>query len=112
MFCIHVWHQLLVNVCYRLNPHAPITSNLPCLVLAVTLPGLMLRNRCWPTTFYTITAGDAEGTVSELVGVNSLSPYNFVYVEGNVCKETNIKLMHVIVTSLNNVSSFMWDLRM
>ena len=27
---------------------------------AVKLPGIMLRNRCWPTTFYTITVGDAN----------------------------------------------------
>ena len=32
-----------------------------CLVLAVKLLGIMLRNRCWPTTFLTITTGDANG---------------------------------------------------
>ena len=30
-------------------------------VLAVKLLGTMLRNRCWPTTFHIITAGDADG---------------------------------------------------
>ena len=30
-------------------------------VLAVKVLGIMLRNRCWPTTFLTITAGDADG---------------------------------------------------
>ena len=30
-------------------------------VLAVKLLGIMLRNRCWPTTFHTITAEDADG---------------------------------------------------
>ena len=32
-----------------------------CSVLAVKLLGIMLRNRWWPTTFITITAGDADG---------------------------------------------------
>ena len=27
--------------------------------------GIMLRDRCWPTTFHTRTTGDAEGMVSE-----------------------------------------------
>ena len=31
------------------------------LVLAVKLMGIMLRNRCWPTTLHTITAEDADG---------------------------------------------------
>jgi hypothetical protein len=30
-------------------------------VLAVKLLGFMLRNRCWPTTFHTITTEDADG---------------------------------------------------
>ena len=30
-------------------------------VLAVKLLGIMLKNRWWPTTFLTITAGDADG---------------------------------------------------
>ena len=30
------------------------------LVLAVKLLGIMFTNRCWPNTFYTITAEDAE----------------------------------------------------
>ena len=30
-------------------------------VPAVKLLGIMLRNRCWPTTFHTITVGDADG---------------------------------------------------
>ena len=32
-----------------------------CLVLALKLLEIMLRNRCWFTTFHTITTGDAEG---------------------------------------------------
>jgi hypothetical protein len=35
-------------------PHAPI------MVWAMKLLRIMLRNRCWPTTFHTITAGDAD----------------------------------------------------
>ena len=31
------------------------------LVRAMKLLGIMLRNRCWPTTFHTITAGDGDG---------------------------------------------------
>lgn len=31
------------------------------LVPTVTLLGIMLRNRWWPTTFHTVTAGDANG---------------------------------------------------
>ena len=31
------------------------------LVLAVNLPGIMVRNRRWPTTFLTITAEDVDG---------------------------------------------------
>ena len=31
------------------------------LVPTVTLLGIMLRNRWWPTTFHTITAGNADG---------------------------------------------------
>ena len=30
-------------------------------VLAVKLLGIMLRNRCWPIIFHTITAEDADG---------------------------------------------------
>ena len=30
-------------------------------VLAVKLLGIMLRSRCWPTSFHTLTAGDANG---------------------------------------------------
>jgi hypothetical protein len=32
-----------------------------CLVVAVKLLGIMFQFRCWPTIFYTITAGDANG---------------------------------------------------
>jgi hypothetical protein len=31
------------------------------LVSTVKLLGIMFRSRCWPTTFYTITAGDVNG---------------------------------------------------
>ena len=30
-------------------------------VLAVKLLGIMLRNRCWPTTFHIITAENVDG---------------------------------------------------
>jgi hypothetical protein len=32
-----------------------------CLLLAMTLLRIMLRNRCWATTFNTITTGDVDG---------------------------------------------------
>ena len=42
--------------------HASVTPNFPfgCTV-AMKLLGIMLRNRWWPTTFLTITTGDADG---------------------------------------------------
>ena len=30
------------------------------MVLVMKLLGIVLRNRCWPTTFHTITAEDAD----------------------------------------------------
>jgi hypothetical protein len=35
-----------------------------CPSLGVKLLETMLRNRCWPTTFYTINVGDADGCAS------------------------------------------------
>ena len=61
---------------YFFFPTTPITPLMPRShqtsrsVLAVELLGIMLRNRWWPTTFLTITAGDDDGwMVSELPGV-------------------------------------------
>ena len=31
------------------------------MVLALNMLGVMLRNRCWLTTFHIITAGDVDG---------------------------------------------------
>jgi hypothetical protein len=47
-----------------------------CPILAVKLPGFMLRNRCWSATFYTLTNGDADSLqmVPEVVGV--ISPWH------------------------------------
>ena len=39
---------------------APITPNFP-FGSSREIVGIMLRNRCWPTTFFTITVGDADG---------------------------------------------------
>ena len=35
----------------------------------VKLLGIMLRNRCWPTTFHTVIAGDADGLCLKLASV-------------------------------------------
>ena len=35
-------------------------------VPAVKLLGIMLRNRCWPTTFHTVTGGDADCGAGEI----------------------------------------------
>jgi len=39
---------------------APITPNFPSDLQPWALLGIMFRNRCWPTIFHTITAGDAK----------------------------------------------------
>jgi hypothetical protein len=48
-------------------------------VPAVKLLGITFRTRCWPTTFHTITAGDADGRmVSKVAGV--ISPLRGHYI--------------------------------
>ena len=32
-----------------------------CLVLTMKLLGIVLRNRCWPIIFHTVTSGDVDG---------------------------------------------------
>ena len=52
------------------QPLKPRSHQTICLVLAVKLLGIMWRNRCWSTTFRTITSGDAHiYMVTELAGV-------------------------------------------
>jgi hypothetical protein len=48
----------ILSVWRSLMPRSHQTSH-P--VLTMKLLGIMFRNRCWPTTFHTITAGDADG---------------------------------------------------
>ena len=67
---------ILLSYIFRARPlMAPRSHQSFCPVLAVKLLGIMLRNRCWPTTFHIITVEDADGMVLELTGVISLSPY-------------------------------------
>jgi hypothetical protein len=42
------------------EPLMPRSHQISYPVLAVKLLGIMLRNRCWPTTFHTITTEDAD----------------------------------------------------
>ena len=43
------------------KPLMPRWHQIFCSVLDMKLLGIMLRNRCWSTTFLTITVGDANG---------------------------------------------------
>jgi hypothetical protein len=47
---------LLTLPCLMPRSHQPFRP-----VLALKLVGITLRNRCWPTAFHTITAGDVDG---------------------------------------------------
>ena len=47
----------LTHIVKYQHTHAPITPNFPSVKLLVN----MMRSRCWPTTFHTITTGDADG---------------------------------------------------
>ena len=50
-------------------------------VLAVKLLGITLRNRCWPTTFQTITTEDADRRmVLELTGVINPSCMHHIWL--------------------------------
>ena len=65
-----MWYQYyttFLRVFFR-HRHSILTSSLMprshqtfCPVLAVKLLGIMLRNRCWPIAFHTITAEYADG---------------------------------------------------
>ena len=48
------------------QPFKPQSHQLFHLVLAMKLLGIMLRNRCWLISFYTIPTGDANGWCQKL----------------------------------------------
>ena len=65
---LHPEPRLLTSHCHNLLISQAVKSHgLPWShqtfrpVSAVKLLGIMFRNRCWPTTFHTITTGDADG---------------------------------------------------
>ena len=45
----------------RSAPHVPWSHRTFRPIPTVKLLGIMFKNRCWPTTFHTITAGDVDG---------------------------------------------------
>ena len=62
-----------------------------CSVLVAKLLGIIMRNRCWPTTFHTITAGDADGWCQKqpvwlasqaLISPNFMSGFSCENVDG------------------------------
>ena len=66
-------------------PHAPITLDFPRFSVRFepwNCWGICLRNRCWPTIFHTITAGDAEGWYLNWPVYQPLTQFNILRFVG------------------------------
>jgi hypothetical protein len=87
-------------------------------VPTMKLLGIMFKNRCWPTTFHTITAGDANGwclnwlvchTTNILLLLNASTTILLPPAEPVACSVTPCKLVPLSSTSSGPVWAHFWS---